>query len=318
MGFASDRYIGNTLLKMYADCGAFEFARNVFGEMPVRDVVSWSSLIAACVARDSPLDALDVFRDMKVVNEKPNSVTLVSLLSACTKMVNISAGESIHSYIISNCIDMDVGLGTALFEMYSKCGRIDRAVRIFNSMPRKNLQSCTIMISALANHGRPEDAISLFNQMEDIRLQPDSFSFLAILSACSHMGLVCEGKKYFDRMVRVYGIKPIVEHYGCMVDLLGRAGLIEEAHDIINNMPVEPNAVILRSFLGACRNHGWVPSLDDKLLSKLESELGANYVLTASLFSTRASWKDASDLWLAMKQKGLKKNPGCSWVEVQN
>ncbi|KAJ1430607.1 Tetratricopeptide-like helical domain superfamily [Sesbania bispinosa] len=317
-GFRSDRYIGNALLNFYSDCGAVGFARQVFDEMDVRDVVSWSSMITAYVGSNSPSEALNVFHEMKLANEKPNSVTLVSLLSACTKMVNITAGESIHSYIIRNHIEVSVELGTALFEMYSKCGNIKKALLVFNSMPEKNLQSFTIMISALANHGREKDAISLFNQMEDMGLEPDGLSFSVILSACSHMGLVYEGKMYFDRMVRLYKIKPTVEHYGCMVDLLGRAGLIQEAYDIIKNMPVEPNAVILRSFLGACRNQGWIPSLDDHLLSKLESELGANYVLTANVLSIRASWNDANDLRLAMKQKGLKKIPGCSWLEVQN
>jgi pentatricopeptide repeat protein len=255
---------------------------------------------------------------MRLANEKPNYVTLVSLLSACTKMINICAGVSIHSYIIRNDIEMGVELGTALFEMYSKCGKIEKALLVFDLMPEKNLQSCTIMISALANHGRENNAISLFNRMEDMGLQPDSLSFSVILSACSHMGLVYEGKMYFDKMVRLYNIKPTVEHYGCMVDLLGRAGLFQEAYDIIRSMPMEPNSVILRSFLGACRIHGWVPTLDDELMSKLESELGANYVLTANLFSDRSSWKDATDLRLAMKRKGLKKVPGCSWLEVQN
>lgn len=226
--------------------------------------------------------------------------------------------KSVHSYITRNGIEMDVALGTALFEMYAKCGEIDKAFLVFNSMGDRNLQSCTIMISALADHGREKDVISLFTQMEDGGLRLDSLSFAVILSACSHMGLVDEGKMYFDRMVRVYGIKPSVEHYGCMVDLLGRAGFIQEAYDIIKGMPMEPNDVILRSFLGACRNHGWVPSLDDDFLSELESELGANYVLTANVFSTCASWKDANDLRVAMKLKGLKKVPGCSWVEVQN
>ncbi|XLU51678.1 hypothetical protein S245_046492 [Arachis hypogaea] len=318
MGFTCDPYINNTLFKMYADCGALRLARKVFDEMPVRDVVSWSSMISTCVSRGFPCHAMAAFFQMGMENVKPNSVTLVSLLSACTKMLNLGAGASIHSYIVRNQVELDVGLGTALFEMYAKCGQIDKALQVFDSMHEKNLQSCTIMISALANHGRQKDAISLFSRMEDMGLQPDSLSFSAILSACGHMGLVSEGKMYFDRMVRMYSIKPTVEHYGCMVDLLGRAGLIEEAHDMIKNMPMEPNAVILRSFLGACRNLGWVPSLDGKLLSKLESELGANYVLTASIFSTCSSWKDANDLRLAMKHRGLKKTPGCSWVEVQN
>ncbi|KAL5187963.1 Pentatricopeptide repeat-containing protein [Glycine soja] len=192
--------------------------------MTDRDVVSWSSMIAAYVACNSPLDAFHMFREMGMENEEPNSVTLVSLLSACTKMLNLSA--------------------------------------------------------------------------------------------------VDEGKMYFDWMVRVYGIKPSVEHYGCMVYLLGRAGLIKEAYDIIKGMPMEPNDVILRSFLSACRNQGCASSLDDDFLSKLESVLGANYVLTGNVFSTYASWnwKDANDLRVAMKQKGLKKIPGCSWVrsEVQS
>jgi len=310
--------VGNALLNMYAECYAVMSARMVFDEMTDRDVVSWSSLIAAYVASNSPLDAFYVFREMGMENEQPNSVTLVSLLSACTKTLNLRVGESIHSYVTSNGIEMDVALGTALFEMYAKCGEIDKALLVFNSMGDKNLQSCTIMISALADHGREKDVISLFTQMEDGGLRLDSLSFAVILSACSHMGLVDEGKMYFDRMVRVYGIKPSVEHYGCMVDLLGRAGFIQEAYDIIKGMPMEPNDVILRSFLGACRNHGWVPSLDDDFLSELESELGANYVLTANVFSTCASWKDANDLRVAMKLKGLKKVPGCSWVEVQN
>lgn len=317
-GFRSDRYIGNALLNFYSDCGEIGFARKVFDEMSDRDVVSWSSMIAAYVGSNTPLESLNVFQEMRVDNVQPNSVTLVSLLSACTKMINLCAGESIHSYIIRNHIEMSVELGTALFEMYSKCGQIEKALLVFDLMPEKNLQSCTIMISALANHGREKDAISLFNRLENMGVQPDSLSFSVILSACSHMGLVYEGKMYFDKMVRLYNIKPTVEHYGCMVDLLGRAGLIQEAYDIIKNMPLEPNAVILRSFLGACQNHGWVPSLDADLMSKLESELGANYVLTANVFSVHSSWKEASDLRLAMKRKGLKKLPGCSWLEVQN
>ncbi|RDY05306.1 Pentatricopeptide repeat-containing protein, partial [Mucuna pruriens] len=315
-GFRSDTYVANALLNMYSHCHAVRSARKVFDETTDKDVVSWSSMIAAYAACNSSSDAFHVFRDMKLANQKPNSVTFLSLLSASTKTLDSSAGQSLHSYIIREQIEMDVALGTALFEMYAKCGRIEKALLVFNSMGHKNLQSCTIMISALADHGRPKDAISLFSQMESMGLQPDSLSFAVILSACSHVGLVSEGRKYFDRMVKVYGIKPSVEHYGCMVDMLGRAGLIQEAYDIIKGMPLEPNDVILRTFLGACRNHGWLPSFDDDLLSKLESELGANYVLTANVFSTCASWKDANDLRVAMKQKGLKKIPGCSWVEI--
>ncbi|XP_047150594.1 pentatricopeptide repeat-containing protein At1g26900, mitochondrial-like [Vigna umbellata] len=165
--------------------------------------------------------------------------------------------------------------GTTLFDMHAKCGKIDEAVVVFNSMDGKNLQFCTVKMTVLADYGRHKDVISLFNHMEDMGLQPESLVFAVILLACSHAGLVCEGRRYFDRMVRMYSIKRSVEHYGCMVDLLGRSGLIQEAYDIIKGTPMEPNGVILRSFLAACRDHGWVPSLDADLLSELEHELGA-------------------------------------------
>ena len=268
-----------------------------------------------------PSDAFKVFRHMKLANERPNSVTLVSLLSACTHLLDISTGESIHSYIIINHMGLDVGLGTALLEMYSKCGHIKKAFQVFNSMHEKSLQSWTIMISGLADHGCGNDAISLFTEMVRTGLKPDGMSFAGILSACSHLGFVDEGQMYFDQMVRIYDIKPTMEHYGCMVDLLGRAGLIDEAYEIIKNMPMEPNSVIIRSFLGACRTHGRNFCLDDnlrKLLLKLEPELGANYILAANVSILSGFWNDAADLRVAMKQKGLKKVPGRSWLEVNS
>ncbi|KAF8396030.1 hypothetical protein HHK36_017642 [Tetracentron sinense] len=320
-GFDSDRYIGNTLLRMYAACGAIGFSRQVFDEMTERDVVSWSSMIAGYVACNSMLDALTVFQHMKLENVKPNSVTLVSLLSACTHLGTLSTGESIHSYIIVNNIGFDVALGTALLEMYSKCGHIEKALKIFGSMNEKNLQSWTVMISSLANHGRREDAIALFSQLEQMGLKPDSLSFSCILCACSHLGLVNEGRCYFDRMVNVYKIRPTMEHYGCMVDLFGRAGMVDEAYELIKNMPIKPNSVILRSFMGSCRNHGRVLCVDgnlNKLLLEVEPDLGANYVLTANVSAISGCWDDAAYLRVTMKGKGLKKVPGRSWVEVND
>ncbi|KAI8573068.1 hypothetical protein RHMOL_Rhmol01G0249800 [Rhododendron molle] len=321
MGIDSDRYVGNTLLRMYSGCGTIGFARQVFDEMCERDVVSWSSMIAGYVACNCPFDALMVFQSMKLVNQNPNSVTLVSLLSACTRLLNIRIGTSIHSHIIVNNIKLDVALGTALLEMYSKCGRIEVALRVFSSLEEKNLQSWTIMISGVADHGRGEDAISLFTQMEENGLKPDSLSFSGILSACSHLGLVEEGKRYFDQMVNTYGIKPTMEHYGCMIDMLGRAGMIEEAYRVIKSMPMEPNSVILRSFIGASQNHGEVVCLDEnlrKLLLQIEPDLGANYVLAACVLSVSENWNDVASLRDAMKGRRLKKSPGCSWVEVNS
>ncbi|XP_058079626.1 pentatricopeptide repeat-containing protein At4g21065-like [Magnolia sinica] len=318
-GFRSDSYVRNTLLHMYATCGAIEFARRVFDEMPERDVVSWSAMIGGYITCNCPLEAFKVFQQMMAENEKPNSITLVSLLSACTHLGSLRIGESIHSYAIVNALKLDVALGTALVEMYAKCGDIQKAHQIFISMSIKNLQSWTVMISGLADHGRGKDALTLFSCMEMSGLKPDGVSFSAILCACSHLGLVNEGRQYFDRMVSVYKIQPTMEHYGCMVDLFGRAGLVEEAYGVIRCMPMEPNSVILRSFMCACRNHGWVLHVDEslmKLLLAIEPDLGSNYVLAANMSAVSGHWDNVAHLRRTMAQKGLKKVPGCSWVEV--
>ncbi|GFP96117.1 pentatricopeptide repeat-containing protein at4g21065 [Phtheirospermum japonicum] len=310
-GFGSGSHVNNTLLTMYDVCGMVEFARQVFDEMTERNVVSWSSMIAAYVHCNLDLDALRVFKAMIIANENPNLVTFVSLVSACTNLLNIRLGKSIHSYILMSGIESDVGLGTALLNMYAKSGHLDEALHIFNSITDKNLQSWTVMISCLADYGHAEKAISLFAEMESkIGLCPDSVSFSAILSACSHRGLLCEGKELFEKMVNVYKIKPTIEHYGCLVDLFGRAGKIEEAYEIIVSMPMKPNSVILRSYLSACKHYGRVLCTDKdlmQLLLKLEPDIGANYVLAANVSSSAGYWND-------MKMKGLKKVPGCSWA----
>lgn len=262
-----------------------------------------------------------VFQDMILAHNKPNSITLVSLLSACTDLLNIKLGESIHSYIVTNGIELHVELGTAILEMYAKCGHIREAFCIFDSMLEKNLQSWTVMISGLADNGHGKEALSLFSKMEEAGLQPDIKSFSAILSACSHMGLVDEGQHYFNKMVRIHNIKPTMEHYGCMVDMFGRAGMIEEAYHMIKRMAMEPNSVVLRCYISACRNHNHVLCEDDNLMEKLlqiEPNLGANYVLAASMSWALNYHVGTDDIRLAMKGKGLNKVAGSSWVDVQS
>lgn len=287
--------------------------------LPMHVYVTCVILNFSSACSESPLEAFKVFQQMNVAKEKPNSVTLVSLLSACTNLLDVGAGESVHSYLIVNGIKLDVALGTSLVEMYSKCGHADKALKIFESMPEKNLQSWTIMISGLADNSRGKDAISLFKMMIRLGLKPDTMLFSVVLSTCSHLGMVEEGKRYFSEMRSKYNMEPTMEHYGCMVDMLGRAGLIEEALSIIRNMPMKPNSVIIRSLLGACRNHGQVLCVDDEfkdLLLRLEPYKGANYVLAAGVSSLSGYWDDAANIMDSMKQKGLKKIPGCSWVDA--
>nr|GEY35877.1 hypothetical protein [Tanacetum cinerariifolium] len=319
-GFGANLVVENTLVRMYGACGRVGLARHVFDEMSERDVVSWSSLIAAYLTCKDPLGALTVFLDMKKAKEEPNSVTLVSLLSVCSHLVNVKMGECIHSYILTNGIGLDVSLATALVEMYAACGYVDKAKVVFDSMDERNLQTWTIMISGFAENGCGEEAISLFNEMEDFGLVPDAMLFSSILSACSHLGLVEKGQKYLDQMVKLYRIKPTMEHYGCMVDMFGRAGMIDEAYRVIKNMPMEPNSIMLRSFISAYKIHGSSVGFDDdlvKLVLKIEPDLGANYVLSANMSSLSGYWNKVGDTRVAMKGKRLNKVPGCSWLEVK-
>ncbi|PKA52381.1 Pentatricopeptide repeat-containing protein [Apostasia shenzhenica] len=318
-GMLADSHVRNTLLHLYGSCRTIWCAWKVFDEMRERDVVSWSCMIEACVACSQPSCAVSVFQEMRLSNINPNSVTLVSLLSACSHLTKLKMGRSIHSFILLNNIKLDISLGTALILMYNKCGQVNDSLIVFSSMEGKNLQTWTIMISGFAHHGKGKEAVSLFNQMEAASsLKPDSLLFSAILSACSHSGLVAEGQSFFSTMVDVYRIKPVMEHYGCMVDLLGRAGLVEEAYKFIKEMPVSPNNVILRSFLSACRKHGSVSESNGrKLVEQLlteEPELGANYVLAADLSSVFGRWSEAFKLRGAVKGRRLKKVTGCSWV----
>lgn len=220
-------------------------------------------MIAGYVACKAPLDALKVFRGTRSAKERPNSVTLVSVLSAGMKTLDIDVEKSIHSYVISNSVEVDAALGTARCTQNAGTLRkglgflITRYMRRICSLDRHDIRSC--------GSWPGKEAIGLFNEMQQNGLRPDSTSFAAILSACSHLGLVEEGRRFFDQMVRVYDIRPRIEHYGCIVDMPGRAGLIEEAYQVIKNMPMGLNSVILRSFLGACRNSGRVICSDNEL-----------------------------------------------------
>ncbi|CAL9199092.1 pentatricopeptide repeat-containing protein At4g21065 isoform X1 [Musa acuminata AAA Group] len=317
-GFFLDLYVGNTLLHMYACCGVSKCAREVFDEMGVRDVVTWSSMIQGYLACSHPVEALMVFLEMRSANVKPNSVTLISLLSASSYLASPCTGRAIHSYIVVNNIKLDVALGAALVSMYAKCGLLEEAFQVFKSLQEQDLQSWTIMIAGFVDHGQWEKAIDLFSQMEASGVRPDSTIFSVILCACSHLGMVDVGQTMFSRMVNEFHIKPTIEHYGCMVDLFGRAGLLETAYEFIKNMSITPNNVILRSFLGACRKSGKSFDIGDDLLKLLleeEPDLGSNYVIAANMSALSGKWNDVAELRSNISKKGLKKVPACSWVE---
>ncbi|XP_010940317.1 pentatricopeptide repeat-containing protein At1g50270 [Elaeis guineensis] len=313
-----DAYIGGALVDMYAKCGYCDHARRLFEEMPCRNVVSWSALIAGYVQCNEFIDALSFFRDMLVRGMKPNQVTLATVLTACAQLGALDQGRWIHSYIERNKLELNSILGTALIDMYAKCGCIDDAFMIFHVIPEKDVYPWTALISGMAMHGRASECLDLFLQMVKERVQPNEVTFIGVLCACSHGGLVDQGQSYFDCMIKDCGISPKLEHYGCMVDLLGRAGRLREALCLIESMTMEPSAGIWGALLNACMIHKNFELGESigKHLVRMEPHHSGRYVLLANIYSLSRKWDEAANLRRTMKGRSVEKTRGCSWIEV--
>ncbi|KAF9597870.1 hypothetical protein IFM89_021955 [Coptis chinensis] len=307
-----------TMLVGFARCGFLDSARNLFNEMPERDAVSWNALISSYVHAERARDALALFHEMQAMNVKPNEVTMVSLLSACSQLGALDTGEWVHHYIDKHKILLNVTLGTALVDMYAKCGNIAKAVKVFREIPQRNSLTWTSVINGLALHGHAKDSISFFLEMISIGFVPDEVTFIGVLSACCHAGFVDEGRQFFAQMSTEYNISPKMKHYSCMVDLLGRADLLSEAEQLIKTMPMEPDTVILGALFFACKNHGNV-AIGERVAAKLlelDPHDGGNYVQLANMYLEANMREKAEKVRMMMWEKGLDKTPGCSSIEV--
>ncbi|KAL7163475.1 hypothetical protein ACSBR2_039563 [Camellia fascicularis] len=294
-GFDLDVFLGSSLVDMYAKCGQLEDARKVFDRIPNRNIVCWTSMIAGYVQSDLYKDAIDLFREMQVVGVRVDSPTIACVISACGHLGALHQGRWVHGYCERNHIEMNLPVKNALIDMYSKCGDIEKAVEIFHGITEKDVFSWTAMISGLAMNGQSDKALHFFSQMEmsnDVR--PNEVTFLGVLSACSHSGFVDKGFYYFEAMTRCYGLTPWLEHYGCMVDLLGRANLLVEAVKFIKSLPIRSDVVIWRSLLFACRSHGNV-ELAEFAANKIEEleprKCGAR-VLLSNVYASASRWSD--------------------------
>ncbi|XP_042483390.1 pentatricopeptide repeat-containing protein At2g02980, chloroplastic isoform X2 [Macadamia integrifolia] len=294
------------------------------------DDYTFPSLLKACAnakaigegyTRNSrPNEALALFRKLQASNLKPTYVTMLSVLSSCVMLGALELGKWIHEYIRKNGFNEYVKVNTALIDMYAKCGSLDDAVSVFEDMQYRDTQAWSAMVVTYAIHGRGSKAISIFEEMKRAGVQPDEITFLGILYACSHTGLVDEGCKYFRSMVDHYGIVPSIKHYGCMVDLLGRAGRLDEAFRFIEDLPINPTAILWRTLLSACSSH------DDVELAKhvmerifeLDDSHGGDYVILSNMFARAGRWEDVNNLRKMMKDRGVVKIPGCSSIEVDN
>ncbi|XP_043710578.1 pentatricopeptide repeat-containing protein At5g66520-like [Telopea speciosissima] len=311
----------NAVISGYSKRGHIDVARSLFDVMPDRDLVSWSVIISSYVQSRSAAVALNLFKDMQLSGVRPDSVTMASVLSACAQVGALDMGRWIHAYVGKNKLRHDVFLGTSLVDMYAKCGCIDTALQVFNSMPQRNVCSWNAMLGGLAMHGHGADTLALFRQMEITHVTPNDVTFVGVLSACSHIGLVDEGHRQFDRMEEEFNITPKIEHYGCMVDILGRAGLIDEAKILIENMPMEPNVVVWGALLTACKIHGDSAVGEEVIrgLKKMALGDGGCYVLLSNIYAAGNQWGEVEKMRKMMRNIGTEeKVPGCSSIEVSS
>ncbi|XP_020237020.1 pentatricopeptide repeat-containing protein At4g21065 [Cajanus cajan] len=316
-GFHSLLFVQNSLLHVYAACGDTESAYKVFELMEDRDLVAWNTLINGFALNGRPNEALTLFREMGV---EPDGFTVVSLLSACAELGALELGRRVHVYLLKLGLRENSHVTNSLLDLYAKCGAIREAQQVFGEMSERNAVSWTSLIVGLAVNGFGEEALELFKEMEGQGLVPSEITFVGVLYACSHCGMLDEGFGYFRRMKEEYGIMPRIEHYGCMVDLLSRAGLVKQAYEYIQNMPVQPNAVIWRTLLGACTIHGHLGlgEIARSHLLKLEPKHSGDYVLLSNLYASERRWSDVQVVRRSMLKDGVKKTPGYSLVELGN
>ncbi|KAL7173324.1 hypothetical protein ACSBR2_032737 [Camellia fascicularis] len=320
-GYETHVHIMTTLVDMYARFGCVSYASHVFNEMPMKNVVSWSAMIACYTKNGKAFEALELFRKMMLENRNllPNSVTMVSVLQACAALAALEQGRLIHGYILRKGLDSILPVISALVTMYARCGNLELGLRVFDQMDKRDVVSWNSMISSYGIHGFGIKAIQTFEQMIRQGISPSPISFVSVLGACSHAGLVEKGKFLFESMVKEHRIYPSVEHYACMVDLLGRANQLDEAAKVIEDMQIEPGPKVWGSLLGACRIHCNVELAEraSRRLFELEPTNAGNYVLLADIYSEAKIWDEVKRVKKLLEARGLQKVSGRSWIEVR-
>ncbi|GMN54209.1 hypothetical protein TIFTF001_023332 [Ficus carica] len=317
----------NSLLKGYMRCGDVAAAQQVFAEMPERNVVSWTTMVAGCVKHGRSRQALSLFHYMRKAQVGLDQVALLAALSACADLGDLRLGRWIHWYteevLSGGSQSLFVSLNNALIHMYASCGAVDEAYKVFKKMPKRSTVSWTTIITGLAKQGRGEEALRFFQRMlcsGVSEVKPDDITFLGLLCACSHAGLINDGRNLFYFMTETLGISPRIEHYGCMVDLLSRAGFLDEAHRLIKTMPMEPNDAVWGALLGGCRLHKnakLASQVAQKLIVQLDPDRAAGYlVLLVNVLAAEKRWMDVAFVRRKMVEMGVKKPPGRSWVQI--
>ncbi|XP_043694793.1 pentatricopeptide repeat-containing protein At2g33760-like [Telopea speciosissima] len=318
-GFGSDPYVQAALVTFYAKSGDLVAARKVFDKMPERTIIAWNSMISGYEQNGFAKEAVELFYQMLEMRVEPDSATLVSLLSACSQLGALDLGQWVNNYIVDNGLSVSVILGTSLINMYARCGNVTKARQVFDGMLERNVVAWTAMISGYGMHGYGSQAVELFYHMRNHGPPPNDVTFVSVLSACAHSGLVIEGRQAFLCMSRDYGFAPRMEHHVCMVDLLGRAGFLNEAVQYIEEMiPGEPAPAVWTAMLGACKMHknfNLGVKVAERLLT-LEPDNPGHYVLLSNIYASAGKMDRVERVRNMMIHKGLKKQVGYSLIEI--
>lgn len=319
-GHQIDQIAQNSLINMYGKCGEIEKSLLIFEQMgdEDKDITSWNSLLASYTRLGLWRECLELFSEMPSKGWRPNESTLVSLLNSCTHLGMADLGRRAHGFLLRNMGELNMITSTALIDMYVKCGCLDKGLDIFRRMPEKNAWTYSVMISGLAMHGEGEKALWLFRDMVEDGLEPDEAVCVGVLAACSHAGLLAEGLRFFDRMRFEHGLNPTLRHYSCMVDLMGRAGKLQQAYEFILSMPIEPDDSVWRNFLSACKVHHDLEfaEIAKRNLLHLDPHTSGDYILMANIYSRAEKWEEAAKVRTEMVNRQLQQTPGLSMVEV--
>ncbi|KAF5455702.1 hypothetical protein F2P56_025252 [Juglans regia] len=320
MGMLLEIKVANSIINMYGKCGYLDAACKLFEAMPIRNIVSWNSMIMVYNQNGFPEEGVGCFNLMRLAGVEPDEGTVVALLQACEDLGVGKLAEGIHGVIFSRCLNANERIATALLNLYAKLGRLNASHKVFGEMINPDRVAWTAMLAGYAVHGCGRKAIELFESMVKEGLVPDHVTFTHLLNACSHSGFVKEGKYYFKIMSEVYRIEARMDHYSCMVDLLGRSGLLSNAYDLIIQMPMEPNSGVWGALLSACRIYGNIElgkEAAERLIA-LDPSDPRNYIMLSNIYCAGHLWKDASKVRTLMKDRGVIRNPGCSIIEQGN
>ncbi|KAJ9564251.1 hypothetical protein OSB04_000217 [Centaurea solstitialis] len=311
----------NTMISVYSVNGKLEEAEKLFYRIPVKTIGSWNSMVSGYLRNEQHDKVFEVFNDMILSGQKPDISTFSTVLCSCANLATLSKGKNVHGKTVKLGLQHDVFIGTALVDMYAKAGDIETAKKVFDKMPEKNEVSWTAMIQGLAENGFAKETLELFEAMKNTTfIEPNELVFLAVLFACSHCGLVDKGLDYFKSMADSYNVKPCERHYTCVVDLLSRSGRVREAESVILSMPMEPEVNAWAALLSGCRTYGEEEMAERAAVKfrEVAERKSGGFVLLSNVFAAAGKWPEVVKMRKLMKEKGVKKNGGCSWIEVKN